>query len=275
MILIILFIYVNINFLLTFFSMYFMEILLFVNVCTAFAVQQISIKYFNISTIQTEDVIGNYTTFQLVSLFILLPLIEESIFRHTLVEFTRDLSYYVELNVVLFSSMHLTNYYVTKSKILSINQAVSLIYPGYYFVKLGNVKHSMIAHFLYNLSGSIIIFTYSYFTKKDNKLELISTIPVKFKRSKSTTNIPDSYCDTYYLPNNIKKSIENYNRVTRNMYITTGILKRTSSTGNITDYKKKYVHTLIHNIRKDNRDSFVLLSKYIRKTEKKDIHLYL
>lgn len=84
-----------------------------------------------------------------VAIVIILPIYEESLFRHTLVVYTKHLWYYEYLNVVLFGLWHVPNVVVFGlSKTLI--QLPAVLYLGYYIIQLDNVPLAMILHILFN-----------------------------------------------------------------------------------------------------------------------------
>lgn len=84
---------------------------------------------------------------------IILPIIEELIFRHILLYITQ----HIELNVILFSGMHLTNYLEHKDIYVSITQFIFSIYPGYYFITLNSLTKGIAIHGFYNIFMLIML----------------------------------------------------------------------------------------------------------------------
>lgn len=187
---------------------------------------------------------GNYKSRSISNflclLFLLLvagPISEESIFRHTLIYATQHLSYYVELNVALFSGIHLSNYYYSRCIYSSLAQVGFAIYLGYYLIILNNVYKGMIIHGIYNLIILIIscIFDELVIKKKLGIKKISSSIssynnfvPLYIKKSKSVPSRLNRMSDNdkYFFrtsipknkfPTDLVESFDKYNSVCNNL----------------------------------------------------------
>ena len=177
------------------------EILLFMNWFVALI---ISIKY--IKRTETTDFKNIFRN--LLLLGIVVPIVEESLFRSTLYSLTNHLEYYKMLNAIIFGLHHLSNYFITYDIKFTIVQTIFAFYIGYYLVDLNNILMSMFIHSIYNSSMMIIIYIYDYFTLNDKidniddyDLKTIHPVPIYNSNSFKPIRIP--HCLNY---DKLKKS---------------------------------------------------------------------
>jgi membrane protease YdiL (CAAX protease family) len=85
------------------------------------------------------------------------PIIEESLFRHTLYYLTSNWSYCVELNVILFSIIHLIGNN-DNPILIRIFKCIFAIYLGYYLLSLNNILVAMLVHSVHNFFVISLLF---------------------------------------------------------------------------------------------------------------------
>jgi hypothetical protein len=107
--------------------------------------------------------------FQLLILAIILPIIEESLFRETLVNLLKHSLYYKEFITTLFALVHLLNSTIgVSTNKMATCQFVCSIYLGNYLINLDNVGKSIIVHSVYNGSMIITIYVLAKILMKSN-----------------------------------------------------------------------------------------------------------
>lgn len=104
------------------------------------------------------------------------PIFEESLFRHTLIDFTKEYPYYKEFNAVVFSIIHVTNYFLVKDRISVCLQLVMCLFLGYYLTTLDRLWVTILAHSLYNFTLIVTKYVTFYVMDQytDNK-KLVTT----------------------------------------------------------------------------------------------------
>lgn len=157
------------------------------------------------------------------------PIIEESLFRHTLIDCTNHLPYYVEMNAILFSLVHLLNFTFDTNKYLVFAQFIFAFYLGYYLVILDNVYMGMLVHSLYNAFIIIVmnIVVLLFFKSPQPIAKFTPLLNISYnplKPSKSCTNIRKPYYQnikTKYIshkeiPKDLSQLFEKYDEIIQN-----------------------------------------------------------
>ena len=171
--------------------------------------------------------------FGLVPLFcIILPLIEESLFRHSLVDYTKHLWYYKELNALLFGLTHLLNYYsiIGISLMHVVIQSIATSFLGFYLVNLNNLGLAIIVHGLFNgiiiLSKLVLFCNRKYDNPRLDEWTNIFYVPKgRLRRTKSLNDIKDGwkYNNVHIKKDKVRPdiidSIKKYNEIKREIDI--------------------------------------------------------
>jgi len=97
------------------------------------------------------------STLDFILIGLVLPIIEESVFRHTLIYYTNWCRYYKEFNAILFACAHLTNRYFTgMSRSDQITQFICTGILGYYFVNV-ELTVAIYSHIIINTYCVILL----------------------------------------------------------------------------------------------------------------------
>ncbi len=159
---------------------------------------------------------------EIFAIGLMMPLLEESLFRGVLKQYLADYTYGNIINSLLFGLAHAQNILVADINIV-LYQIVSASYVGYYLVQQDNFGHAFLIHACYNMSCTIITYSYVYYNKdnyvsSDNLDEIkigdiIKTKPL-FKMSIKCPNITRDdmiKCGGYHkiskVPKEMKKRI--------------------------------------------------------------------
>jgi len=95
---------------------------------------------------------------------ILLPIIEESIFRHTLIYYTQQWSFYKELNILIFSLVHITNIFIKDyydNKLECILQVIYTIFVGYYLINV-DLSTAIYTHIILNTYSIMCTYLFTW-----------------------------------------------------------------------------------------------------------------
>jgi len=133
------------------------------------------------------------------------PLTEEAIFRHTLKYYLSDLTYAYEINAILFGLIHIINYQISQSIIITGIQVITTAYLGYYVVQFDNLLYAILTHSLYNVLITSVSFAwYFYFKEKPSKDSLDINFPLfewdsvwHNKTTQDDINIGKKFTDSY------------------------------------------------------------------------------
>jgi len=159
---------------------------------------------FNINNVDTK----------IISFYILMPLVEELIFRDYLRKYTDDLYYGNLINSCLFGLWHLQNYHIHEDKIIMLNQIISTTYLGYYLLQLNSIIYSYIVHLIYNtiIIGGLIAMTLNNPDKSNDQNEFKKVRCFGKTRDDSfKSNLKDINNIKYVKVNNkVKCSIDQY-----------------------------------------------------------------
>lgn len=115
---------------------------------------------------------------QILLLCVVLPFIEESVFRHTLRYYLEGISYSNYINAVLFGLVHATNYIIIENKLLICYQVFATIYLGYYLIQFESLTHSFLVHSLYNII--ILVSSCLIYKKFYNNMDINENFSVKY-----------------------------------------------------------------------------------------------
>ena len=161
--------------------------------CSLYLTYQVNLKQLTIIDTTWKNIFQ-----QFLAVGIIIPLIEESLFRHTVVYYSSHLSYHQYLNAFLFGLLHIPNYTLFGKKIVFF-QFINTTIAGYYFVNLNNFTSAFLAHSFYNSSVLTIAFLYLLFTKKkDGNKPMTLTELVKSNINSNKNKVP-FYIKTPYL----------------------------------------------------------------------------
>jgi len=148
----------------------------------------------------------------LLTLFVGVPIVEESVFRSTLVAITKSLSYYQELNAVLYGIVH---FWSPGSFGYRISKVVLSAIMGFYLVKLDNILLAILIHMAFNITLHFLLHLYKNALLKSidlSKLQLevpetinfgnqdMVAVPIKkFKRSKSSGDLRNDFTELRFI----------------------------------------------------------------------------
>lgn len=159
------------------------------------------------------------------------PLVEESLFRHTLPVYFGDFPGFKYINAILFGLIHLMNAQHSDSLKITLLQMCFTTWFGWYLINLNNFVTSLHLHMLLNFTNLIIVMIvthiYHYFniTKKIPKSDLFfdSVFAYGLRRAISENDIFKKnekreylvFC-TDDLPEDISDSIQKYEDIKSN-----------------------------------------------------------
>ncbi len=179
----------------------------------------------------------------ILSYGIVIPLLEESLFRSVLKQYLTELYYANYINAILFGLLHTTNYMIHKNVLLTIFQVISTTYLGYYVVQYESFLYALLTHSIYNmtiasLGYAIYILYYNRVDKSCTEFNTLFpfsiTYPIKTQDDLSITT-PQKYIPTHnFCPRN-KINKEMLQRIDKLQIIEN---KRYSMTNNITSSKR-------------------------------------
>ena len=167
----------------------------------------------------------------IIKLAVLIPIFEEIIFRHYLVQYTNHLEYSNLINAGLFGLAHYSNYIGVKDWFFLNMQVLFAFYMGYYFLSLNSVYLSSIAHIVYNLSLIIVCYFILHLRRTEyfRNFGALNNFQKKYyyvtynklRRSKSCSNIrEDKLSNTSFidfeinkLDKDLQKSFEEYEKL--------------------------------------------------------------
>ena len=99
---------------------------------------------------------------------IVMPLLEESLFRGVLKQYLSDYPYSDYVNGLIFGLVHIQNYSFHHNIFFTLLQIISASYGGYYLVQFESFLSAYLVHAYYNLvaiGGSLIL----YYLKHKNE----------------------------------------------------------------------------------------------------------
>lgn len=124
--------------------------------CQAFGI------YFTVKHLDTLPVKLKFTLKEITNTIyiagILMPLLEESLFRSVCKQYLTGVQYSNIINGIIFGLAHIQNYIIHKNKLICLFQVISTSYLGYYLVQYESFMNAFMVHCMYN----IIIMSSSY-----------------------------------------------------------------------------------------------------------------
>lgn len=139
---------------------------------------------------------NNLTVAAFFGIAIIIPIIEESVFRCTFPYLFGDLFddefYFQLINAVLFGLAHIFNWFLHYNMWKTLYQVVITSVLGWYLIDQHSLKHAMIIHMLYNtltiLVVKIILLIKEWGLESDEKSVALWLSYDKLRPSKSLTN---------------------------------------------------------------------------------------
>lgn len=153
--------------------------------------------YITVETLKNQNLISNLkntSTNELVkgiySYGLLIPLLEEALFRYISNQLFSEFIYCDLISSLLFGLAHIQNYVVNKNKLTILFQIITTSYLGYYIIQFNSFWYGFLIHAYYNIGMMMMTYGYiSYFYKDYNDntggFDLYLNHPTVFINSKT------------------------------------------------------------------------------------------
>ncbi len=145
---------------------------------------QIGSIYFSINNIKRNTNLIPMLNFknllrELFAIGLMMPILEEALFRGVLKQYLADYTYGNIINSLLFGIAHAQNILVSDINIV-LYQIVCASYIGYYLVELNNFGYAFLIHSGYNILCTLMTYLYFYYNKdgydNSNSIKIGDTI---------------------------------------------------------------------------------------------------
>lgn len=130
--------------------------------------------YITVQTIKSQNLISNIKNTSsnelikgLYSVGLLIPLLEEALFRYISNQLFSGFIYCDLISSILFGLAHIQNYMVNKNKLAILFQVIATSYLGYYIIQFDSFWYGFMIHAYYNIGMMMMAYGYILYAYKE------------------------------------------------------------------------------------------------------------